>query len=29
MILTSKEIHEAKLTQKIKHAIERYALNDV
>lgn len=29
MILTSKEIHDAKLTQKIKHAIERVAINDV
>ncbi|MGA2822622.1 MAG: phosphate--acyl-ACP acyltransferase, partial [Bacteroidales bacterium] len=29
MILRSKEIHEAKLTQKIKHALERYALNHV
>jgi len=29
MILNSKEIHEAKLAQKIKHALEKYALNHV
>jgi glycerol-3-phosphate acyltransferase PlsX len=29
MILTSKEIHDAKLTQKIKHALERFALNNI
>jgi glycerol-3-phosphate acyltransferase PlsX len=29
MILMSKEIHEAKLAQKIKHALERYALNNI
>jgi glycerol-3-phosphate acyltransferase PlsX len=29
MILMSKEIHEAKLAQKIKHALERFALNNI
>ncbi len=29
MILASKEIHDAKLTQKIKHALERFALNNI
>ena len=29
MILMSKEVHEAQLTQKIKHALERFALNNV
>jgi len=29
MILMSKEVHEAKLAQKIKHALEKYALNNI
>jgi glycerol-3-phosphate acyltransferase PlsX len=29
MILMSKQIHEAKLSQKIKHALEQYALNNI
>ncbi|MCX6245973.1 MAG: phosphate acyltransferase PlsX [Bacteroidetes bacterium] len=29
MIMMSKEIHEAKLAQKIKHALEKYALNNI
>ena len=29
MILMSRKIHEAKLSQKIKHAMEKYSLNDV
>jgi len=29
MIMMSKQIHEAKLSQKIKHALEQYALNNI
>ena len=29
MILMAKEVHEAKLSQKIKHALEQYSLNNI
>jgi len=29
MILMAKEIHEAKLSQRIKHALERYSINNI
>jgi hypothetical protein len=29
MILMAKEVHEAKLSQKIKHALEHYSLNNI
>ena len=29
MILMAKEVHEARLSQKIKHALERYSPNNI
>ena len=29
MILMAREVHEAKLAQKIKHALERYSVNNI